>query len=344
MLIRQRFMTAVLISTALFSGIEQSVAQQSLPFEQGTFQLNPEDSEYVLGPGDQLAIAVLGYDEFTDTKEVLPDGTITVPVLGSVIADGHTLGSLTQDLTVRLNQLLVDPSVTISLIDRRELNITISGEVQRPGPVQLGTEDSSTLGTALALAGGVTRNANIRQVVLTRQMPGGAVSSTRVNLWDTIWTQGVDEAASEDAGVPQIVLRDGDAVFIPTLTAEDNLDQRLIAQSSLAPEEVRVRVVGEVVRPGEVLVPPNSSVSSAVAIAGGPTGDASLKRVEFIRLNEEGVIESYDVDLRNLTDEFQIQEGDVVIVPERNSSSILNWAGRILSPFGAMLGILNRLN
>ena len=340
--------SATLLLSIMLLGAKPAsvVAQQSLPFApSSTRPLDLADSEYVLGPGDQIAIAVLGYEEFTGTNQVLPDGTISVPVLGPVMAADHTIGSLTQELTVKLNQLLIDPSVTVRLVAPREVIVTVSGEVLRPGPIQLQAEDSTalTLGSALALAGGVTRNANIRQVVLTRQMPGSAVSSTTINLWDTIWTQGLEDAPTDSASAPGIVLRDGDAIYIPTLTESDELDQRLIAQSSYAPDTVRVRVVGEVKSPGEVLVSPSSSISSAVAIAGGPTEDASLQRVEFIRLSEEGVIESQDVDLRSLTDEFQVQEGDVVIVPRQNSSSILNWAGRILGPFGDIINILDRL-
>jgi polysaccharide biosynthesis/export protein len=112
-----------------------------------------------------------------------------------------------------------------------------------------------------------------------------------------------------------------------------------LARSSFSPATVRVRVVGEVTAPGEVQVPPNSSLSSAVAIAGGPTEDARLRQVAFIRLSPEGTVERQTIDLRDLSDSYQVQDGDVIIVPKRGSASLVDFAGRVFSPLGAILNL-----
>lgn len=295
---------------------------------------------YILGPGDQIQIDVFGYEEFTGAKVVLPDGTVSLPVIGTVEAADRTPGVLAQELTTRLNAYLVDPVVTVSLNTLRPVLVNVAGEVQRPGPIQLrslttttvsssgGTTRASlegvpTVSSALMEAGGVTRDADIRQVVLRRYSPNGNSPTITINLWDAL----LSESSSRD-----LVLQDGDSIFVPKLTADSGIDRRLIARSSLAPATVRVRVVGEVTRPGEVQVPPNSSLSSAVAIAGGPTEDAKLSEVAYVRINEAGAVVRENVDLRNLTDNYQIQDGDVIIVPETNSSSGLRLAGRLLGP------------
>lgn len=108
----------------------------------------------------------------------------------------------------------------------------------------------------------------------------------------------------------------------------------------LAPATVRVRVVGEIKRPGEVQVPPDSTLSSAIAIARGPTKDARLSKVAFIRLNEQRQVEQQVVDLRHLTDNFQIQDGDILVVPERNVSNVLDFVGRLFSPIGELINLL----
>ncbi|MEO1145421.1 MAG: polysaccharide biosynthesis/export family protein [Cyanobacteria bacterium J06638_22] len=302
------------------------------------------NAQYMLEPGDEISILVYGYEEYTGLHLVRSDGSITLPVLGSVGVSGHTLDSLTAALTEQLNVYLVEPSVSVDLVTPRPINIFISGEVHRPGPVQLEEEADPTLLTALSAVGGVTRRADIRQVTVRRSLSNGQVSVISLNLWESLWPEeGVDDQSPNHLG--DIVLRDDDEIFIPQLSPEDDsIDRRLLAQSTFAPDTVRVRVVGEVNDPGEVEVSPNSSLSSAVAIAGGPTGDAALSRVEFIRLSEEGAIERQEVDLRNLSDEIQVQEGDVVIVPERNSSSILDWAGRILTPFNSLFTIFQRID
>jgi polysaccharide biosynthesis/export protein len=305
-------------------------ALESSPAAVGT----PPYSDYILGPGDEINITVFGYDEYTGTKVIEPNGTITLPVMGIIEVAGKTPETVAQELMTRLNYYLVDPVVTVTTTALRPVFVTVSGEVQRPGPIQLQSPNAQpnrtvpqtglpTLSSALVSAGGVTSHADIRQVRLRRSLPNGEIRTTTINLWDTLWA----EATPENP-----LLQDGDTIFVPRLTADATIDPRLVARSTLAPDTVRVRVVGEVTRPGEVLVPPNSSLSSAVAIAGGPTDDARLSRIAFIRLNADGVVEQQQVDLSNLTDTQQVQDGDVIIVPKRNSSSILDFANRLLNP------------
>jgi polysaccharide biosynthesis/export protein len=301
---------------------------------------------YILGAGDQIQINVFGYEEYTGPQVILPDGTIILPLIGSITAGGQTVAQLTQELTNRLNPLLVDPVVTISLTTLRPVVVNVAGEVQRPGPVQLRSltttdaviRDNSiaatpTVSAALIEAGGITQHADLRQVILRRYSPTNESEPMVINLWDAI---------GSDNPPPDITLQDGDSIYVSRLEPGEVFDTRLAARSSIAPETVRVRVVGEVVSPGEVQVTPNSSISSAVAIAGGPTDDARLSRVAFVRMNDQGVIEREIVDLRNLTDTYQIQEGDVIIVPERDDSSILDFAGRLLSPLNLLMNFIDQ--
>lgn len=312
---------------------------------------------YILGPGDQVAIEVFGYEEYTASKVILPDGTISLPLVGAVQAAGQTSDSLTQMLTTELSNYLVDPVVSVSLTILRPVLVTVSGEVQRPGPIQLrsltttndfdnGINDINsaiddnldgipTVSSALIQAGGITQNADIRQVLVRRSRSANDSVTTTINLWDAVWS---------DNAVQDLVLQDGDSLFVPRLAEGETLDRRLIARSTLAPSVVRVRVVGEVVRPGEVQVPPDSSLSSAVAIAGGPTTDAKLSKVEFVRLNEQGQVEHQEIDLRNLVDDFQIQEGDVVIVPKKGSASFFDLAGDLFAPINLLRGVVDLFN
>jgi polysaccharide biosynthesis/export protein len=323
----------------LVVGAAPSLAQ-AVPAETQALPTLPDPSNYILGVGDQLDVNVFAYEEFTGQRTVLPDGTIIMPMIGNVPTAGRTTEQLVQDLTTRLRKMLVNPVVTVNLVALRPVIVNVSGEVQRPGTVQL-REASSTLSTnneqqpgqrptlanALLAAGGITANADIRQVTLKR----GSDTPVTINLWDAI--------QSADAAPPNLILQDGDTIYIPTLRAGEAIDRRLLARSQFAPATVRVRVVGEVTAPGEVQVPPNSSISSAVAIAGGPTEDANLRRVGFVRMNEAGQIEQQEIDLRNLSDTNQIQEGDVVVVPKRGSASFVDFAGRIFSPLGFLLNL-----
>jgi polysaccharide export outer membrane protein len=72
-----------------------------------------------------------------------------------------------------------------------------------------------------------------------------------------------------------------------------------------------------------------------VGVAGGPTKEANLAAVAYVRLNENGTIVKQGLDLSNLSDNVQVQEGDVVIVPRTDVATfgdILQTASTILNP------------
>ncbi|MDJ0701707.1 MAG: polysaccharide biosynthesis/export family protein [Leptolyngbyaceae cyanobacterium MO_188.B28] len=327
-----------------------SRSQPSLLLPTGALDVNRSPyANYILGPGDEVNITVIGFEEFDGSYAVLPDGSITLPLIGSVTATGQTIDSLSRDLTIRLSQFLIEPVVSVRLTTLRPVIVNVAGEVYRPGPIQLNSLSNTnnrvdsnsrinlpTLSAALLAAGGIKRQADIRHISVKRMLPGGRTETFNVNLWNAI--------TSSNAPDHEIVLRAGDTIFVPQAVDGAEIDPQLVASSTLAPNTVRVRVVGEVTRPGQVEVPPNSSISSAVAIAGGPTEDAQLKEVALVRMREGGQVEEQVIDLRNLVDEYQIQDGDVVFVPKAGTPALLDgvrrFAGAFISPINLILQIL----
>jgi polysaccharide export outer membrane protein len=326
------------------------------PTDVGFPSLNDEDlfSDYLLGPGDQIQVLVIGYDEFQGPRVVLPDGTITMPLIGSVPAAGRTLGAVSDDIQNRLSVYLTNAVVDANLTVLRPVVVNVVGDVYRPGPVQLSSlttvntairnnatltnfTNTPTLSTALVTAGGIRRTADIRHVKVLRRTPEGELAEYEVNLWEAL--QGED-----DLGV--LVMYDGDTVVVPTApTGNAELDPSLIARSSIAPTNVRVRVIGAVTQPGEVQIQPDSSISSAIAAAGGhDTEAAALNRVKLVRLTENGQIEEQEVDVSSLVDNVQVQDGDVIFVPKRGGVNALDNIARIATPLLAPLGIINILD
>ncbi|MGK7888381.1 MAG: polysaccharide biosynthesis/export family protein [Leptolyngbyaceae cyanobacterium] len=298
-------------------------------------------SPYLLGPGDQIEVTVYGNAELTGARLILPDNTITLPLVGQVPAGGRTTDQLTADLTAILNQILVDPDVSVTLSSLRPVVVNVSGEVYRPGPMELqpmnrdrntGLNAPPSVSMALVQAGGVTQTADLREVMVTRDLPNGETVRILVNLWDALWAETVPDA---------LVLRDGDTIFVPTLADGDLNARRLITSSSLSPSTVIVRVVGEVTQPGQVEVAANSSLSGAIAVAGGPTNDAKLRETVFIRLNETGEVEQEIIDLSELNDNYQIQNGDVIVVPKTRTTSVLDFAQRLINPLGLFFRLLD---
>lgn len=317
-------------------------------------------TDYLLGPGDQLETRIIGYEDFdwaVTNRIVLSDGTIRIPFVGTVVAAGKTVEALEDEIANRLGLYLTVPVVDMNITGLRPVVVNVVGEVYRPGPVQLGsltqadtniggdgtvttTATTPNLGSALDGAGGIRRTADIRNVTVRRRMPDGSTREFSVNLWDAL-------LGNSNLGV--LVLFDGDTVYVPTATADSEVDPALVASTSIAPDNVRVRVVGEgVVRPGEVQVQPNSSVSSAIAAAGGPNMDAELTDVRVVRLRENGQIEEEILDVSSLVDDYQIQDGDVVFVPKKGYlvgiDNFNRTLGPLLAPIGTVLGILGILN
>jgi polysaccharide export outer membrane protein len=306
---------------------------------------------YLLGPGDQLTVAVAGVTELERERIVLPDGTILLPLIGAVPAAGRTLVELEQDITRRLSFYLVEPVVEVNLDTLRPVVVTVAGEVNRPGPVQLNSistfnttvtandrlvseNTTPTISTALVSAGGVLRTADLRDITVRRLLPDGREVNLKVNLWETIF---------QGRGESNVLLQDGDVVYVPEApTGTAGINPQVVARSSLAPETVNVRVIGEVPRPGQVEVPNDGTVSSALAIAGGyDTQTADLSQVALLRLQDNGTVEEQIIDMNaNLVDATPIQEGDMIVVPKRGYLNTLDTIGRTISPITAPFNFL----
>lgn len=297
-------------------------------------------ANYLLGPGDQIGIDVIGFPEFENTRVILPDGTIELPLIGSVTAANRTIESLREEITRRLSFYLVEPVVELNLSVLRPVVVTVAGEVYRPGPVQLNSlttvntrvgdnsqlssaSTAPTLSTALVSAGGVRRSADLRDITVQRQRPNNRSETITVNLWQSIFegVQGDD-----------ILLQDGDIVFVPEASEISEVDPLVVARSSLSPGTVRVRVIGEVTRPGEVQVSPESVVSDALAVAGGHNDDANLSQVALVRLQDNGQVEAQELDLSSFTDSTPIQEGDVIVIPKKGYLNFFDAISRAIQP------------
>jgi polysaccharide export outer membrane protein len=311
-------------------------------------------TDYLLGPGDQIQVLVFGYEEFEGPRVVLPDGTVNMPLIGPITAAGKTLDDIGREIENRLGFYLTNPVVDTNLQVLRPVVVNVVGEVYRPGPIQLSSlttvttairdnatltnfTNTPTLSTALTSAGGIRRTADIRDVKILRRLSDGSTAEFQVNLWDAL--QGADEL-----GV--LVMYDGDTVVVPSAPeGSDFIDQSLIARSSIAPTTVRVRVIGEVTSPGELEIQPNSSISSAIAAAGGhDTETAQLSNVKLVRLSDTGQIEEQVIDVSSLVDETQIQDGDVIFVPKRGGINALDNIARFATPILAPLDILNLID
>ncbi|MGH8865657.1 MAG: polysaccharide biosynthesis/export family protein, partial [Burkholderiales bacterium] len=92
------------------------------------------DSDYRLGPGDQIVIQVFGEPDLSMNLRLNDSGRLNYPFLGEVVVEGLTVAELEQRLTSGLKgSYLLDPAVTVSIAEYRPF--FLNGEVNRPGGI-----------------------------------------------------------------------------------------------------------------------------------------------------------------------------------------------------------------
>ena len=237
---------------------------------------------YVLGPGDVLQLSFLDPTAASvgGGLSILPDGTATLALLGSVQLTGLTIGQATRWLTSLYSRQLLRPQLFLTLTTPRPVKVSVLGEVQRPGlyPLTTGTNPVA----AIQAAGGITLNADVRNVLLRRRLsgPDGNQKQTILNLAELLQFGNQNQNP---------LLFDGDTLVIAR-TNQPLPDEVLqLAASNLSPATINVTVIGEVKSPGTLSLRSNTPLVEAILKAGGPTDwRANTGNVELVRLNRNG--------------------------------------------------------
>lgn len=130
---------------------------------------------YKIGIGDVVAISVYQEDDLTTSARVGEGGLIAFPLLGSIKVGGLSISEATQTITAKLKDgYLVNPVVSLSLMEQQRAKFTLLGQVQRPGQYELPPSGSMALMEAVGLAGGFTRIAKTSSITVQRA-GGGSV-------------------------------------------------------------------------------------------------------------------------------------------------------------------------
>lgn len=158
-------------------------------------------SSGVIARMDNVDIRVFREDDLATRGQLSADGTISVPLIGSV----KLLGLTTDQAALLIERKLADgylvkPEVSVSIEARIRRTITVLGQAQRPGVFEIPTHRQLSLVEAIGMAGGSTRIANVKKVNLKRA--SGQVLT--LNLADITTGKGKD-----------IPLFDGDVITIP---------------------------------------------------------------------------------------------------------------------------------
>ncbi len=286
---------------------------------------------YILGPGDKLRIKVFKMSDFDSNLEILPDGTINLPRYGSLSVLGLSLFEAKAEILKAYKTILKRPVVYLDIISFRPISILITGEVQNPGLYSMGLKRDNiiqgsigepslkleTLGwptivDAIQIAGGVTTNANLRNITLKRkQIPNQASSSTKINLWDLI----------KDGQIyNNKYIYSGDSIHISKAKKIKEFEKKLISNSNLSSSTILVNVVGEVFKPGFQKIKANSQPINALLSAGGINQFANGNKIKLLRIKDDGSVISKSFNYNKIInpkekDNFILLDKDVLIVP-----------------------------
>ncbi len=172
---------------------------------------------YRIQPGDVLQMEVLEDPALNRSLLVLPDGSVSVPLAGSVQASGQSIDGLRAAISDRIasnfaakptvflsvNQLAA-PKVATGTGTGPTISVFAMGEVTNPGKVSV--SPGTTLLQFLAQSGGLTRFAATKRIQLRR-------TDAKTGM-ETVYNYNY-KAVQEGASAPAIVLKSGDIVVVP---------------------------------------------------------------------------------------------------------------------------------
>jgi len=250
-----------------------------------------------IAPGDILEITELHAPEMHSAMRVSLAGTVLLPLAGEVHLEGMDERSAARAIEIALtaNGMLLHPQVTVSVTAHAGLDVSVLGEVSRPGVYSYTVHHR--LLDLISAASGLSQNAGRLVTISHRGDPESTIAVT------------LDPSGSDANGNHNPELLPGDTVQV--------------ARAGL------VYVVGSVIRPGAFAVDPAQAITvvQAMSLAWGPTQNAALKKAVLIREQPGGrTVTTLNLKrmLRGVDPDLPIRDHDILFVPDSMAKNLLN--------------------
>lgn len=245
--------------------------------------------EYQLGAGDTIRIVVYQNVDLTLETRVTENGTISFPLIGTIKIGGLTIGAAEQVIAKALKDggFIQSPQVNIVLLQNRGNQVSVLGQVNRPGRYPLETVNIR-VSEMLAIAGGIAATS-----------VGGAILTGA----DVAILTGVRE------GKPFRVEIDVAGMFL-----NNKLQDDLVVSGGdviYVPRMPLFYIYGEVQRASSYRVERGMTVRQALAQGGGPTVRGTERRLRLYRRGADGKVETLSPALDD-----PVQADDVIYVNE----------------------------
>ena len=240
-----------------------------------------KEPEYRLGPGDVVKIQVYQNSDLTLEARVTENGNISLPLIGIVRIGGMTIASAEQTIAKALRDggFIQKPQVTIIVQHMRGNQISILGQVNKPGRIALETVNMR-ITEILALAGGISSGG--ADVVILTGVRDGKPFRREIEIAGMFLNNRFED---------DLVVVGGDTIYIHR-----------------AP---MFYIYGQVNKPGSFRIERGMTVRQALAQAGGPSSRGTERRLGLYRRGAGGTVELLSSDLNDL-----VQPDDVYYVRE----------------------------
>ncbi|CAN0481525.1 unnamed protein product, partial [Phaeothamnion confervicola] len=158
--------------------------------------------QYTIGAADELEISVYNAVALEKKQLVRPDGKIEFPLVGELSVAGKTPEQVRVELIAGLEKVINQPEVTVIVTRYQGRKLSVTGAVREPGTFE--AERSTRVVDAIAMAGGLQQNADLRGAVLMRQGHVLPVSLHRL-------LKEIDLRHN-------IIVQPGDSLYVPDVT------------------------------------------------------------------------------------------------------------------------------
>ncbi len=266
------------------SGIR--LKQFGYDFFSGSPKLNfsiPVDKSYVLGPGDELFVYVIGNPPGIDLSKITRlvvdrEGKVYIPGIGVFYVWGMTLGEAEKIISKSLGA-----NIKLTVGRLRTFPVYVSGEVKRPGAVVV--TGINTVIDAIIMAGGIEKSGTLRNVVITRRTAKG-LKRIHIDFYELLLE-----------GKPvDITLRDGDVIFV-------------------APIGRIAGIAGKVKRPAIYELKSNETVRDIIDMAGGLLPSSYKYKVVISRYKNNKLLQVLEGSLDD--EKFisqKVEDGDLILI------------------------------
>ena len=252
-----------------------------------TAQEGPGGS-YRIGARDLLDIRVFDLEDLNTNVRVSEDGTITLPLVGEIVAQGLTSADLQTAIETALRQYVNNPQVQVFIREYESQRISVIGAVKTPGTIEM--QGRTTLLEVLSEAGGIDY-----------PEAAGAI---------TILRQGFTGQPIE-VDIEELITR-GNTAFNLELEGGDTVN---VVPKPHDP----VYIYGRVRTPGQYTMREPITLLQAIAMAGG-LADRAQTKVMIQRRKPEGGIDQIEIDINDIIDgkeeDIPILPNDVIVVKE----------------------------